>query len=563
MLQESYKRTPKPAPSVISASSSERGVKRFGLGGRAPSSASVISNPGNEAQIRHEIHFPAPDGASRTEILRHHITTRNFFALLLNKPLVGLTFYQALIDLHERLLVFMPRESNCTDVIIGFLTRNRLHNICNDPAAAAGLLAYSEDDEVQWPEGWREGFVHCSGMYTKLPELPEFRDVSHVSRTLLERSYLELQARIQVAEDRLSAFDFDDMWPSHTIQPPAARRTFNHFRRFLLQFYERAYKTWPPRGIQNSNGNWLTRAVISHLQKDFGSLYDYYVDRDVVWAETKEPSERYRVMVRKKNTAVTKINNDGLDLAKLFVHFDHKHKNPHIPHPYPLLPDSMPVGDIGKAQQKQSLFASKSKALEKQIIHAYSVASNALILGPDVATNSLVEAFQRFEKTDHLGETDPRDARKGRWILLFGILQVLSHVSADTPDLWFKDDVSYFLMPRLKGTPPWVAGPGTLFEEAAPAASHCWRVSKSAWGKDILATWLRLWKANRSHPLALGCKMSWQNSTKLLSPQNQKCRTTSLTKQITSFGICLRRIISTLKILVWTQSLDYTESQRG
>lgn len=488
MLQESYKRTPKSAPSVISASSPERGVKRLGLGRRAPSSASVISNPGNEAQIRHEIHFPAPDGASRTEILRHHITTRNFFALLLNKPLVGLTFYQALIDLHERLLVFMPRESNCTDVVIGFLTRNHLHNICNDPAAAAGLLAYSEDDEVQWPEGWREGFVHCSGMYTKLRELPEFRDVSHVSRTLLERSHLELQARIQVAEDRLSAFDFDDMWPSHTIQPPAARRTFNHFRRFLLQFYERAYKTWPPRGIQNSNGNWLTRAVITHLQKDFGSLYDYYVDRDVVWAETKEPSERYRVMVRKKNTAVSKINNDGLDLAKLFVHFDHKHKNPHIPHPYPLLPDSTPVGDTGKAQQKQSLFASKSKALEKQIIHAYSVASNALLLGPDVATNSLVEAFQRFEKTDHLGETDPRDARKGRWILLFGILQVLSHVSADTPDLWFKDDVSYFLMPRLKGTPPWVTGPGTVFEEAAPAASHCWRVSKSAWGKDILAT---------------------------------------------------------------------------
>lgn len=487
MLQEGYKRTPKSAPSVSSASS-ERGVKRFGLGRRAPSSSSEISNPGNEAQIRHEIHFPAPDGASRIEILRHHITTRNFFALLLNKPLVGLTFYQALIDLHERLVVLMPRESNCTDVVRAFLMRNCLHNVCNDPAAAAGLLAYSEDDEVKWPEGWREGFVHCSGMYTKLRELPELRDISHVSRTLLERSHLELQATIQVAEDRLSAFNFDDMWPSHTTQPPAARATFEHFRHFLLQYYEKAYKTWPPRGTQNNDGNWLTRTVVCHLQRDFGALYDYYVDRDVVWAEIKELSERYRVMVRKRNGAVVKINNDGLDLAKLFVHFDHKHKHPHIPQPYPLLPSSIPVGDTGKAQQKQSLFTSKTKALEKQIIHAYSVASNALLLGPDVATNSLVEAFQRFEKTDHLGQTDPRDARKGRWILLFGILQVLSHVSADTPDLWFKDDVSYFLMPRLKGTPPWVVGPEKLFEEAAPAASHCWRVAKSSWGKAILAT---------------------------------------------------------------------------
>ena len=488
MLQEGYKRTPRSAPSVLSASSSERGVKRFGIGRRAPSSSSEISNAGNEAQIRHEIHFPAPDGASRIEILRHHITTRNFFALLLDKPLVGLTFYRALIDLHERLLVLMPRQSSCTDMVNGFLRRNGLHNVCNDAAAAAGLLAYSEDDEVQWPEGWREGFVHCSGMFTKLRELPEFRDISHVSRTLLERSHLELQARIQVAEDRLSAFTFDDMWPPNTTQPRAARANFEHFRRFLLQYYEKAYKTWPPRGTQNSDGNWLTRTVTCHMQRDFGALYDYYVDRDVVWAEAKEPSERYRVMVRESNGAVVKINNDGLDLAKLFVHFDHKNKHPHIPHPYPLLPSSMPVGDTGKAQQKQSLFTSKTKALEKQIIHAYSVASNALLLGSDVTTNSLVEAFQRFEKTDHIGDTDPRDARKGRWILIFGILQVLSHVSADTPDLCFKDEVSYFLMPRLKGTPPWVVGPEKVFEEAAPAASHCWRVSQSAWGKYILAT---------------------------------------------------------------------------
>lgn len=487
MLQEGYKSTPRSPPSVISAPSSEPGVKRFGLGRRAHSSSSEVSSFGNEAQVKHEIHFPAPDGASRIEILRHHITTRNFFALLLNKPLVGLTFYQAVIDLHERLLIFMPRDSGCTDLVRGFLTRNRLHNVCNDPVAAAGLLAYSEDAAVRWLEGWREGFVHCSGMYTKLQELPEFRDISHVSRTLLERSHLELQARIQVAEDRLSTFNFNDIWHPHTSQPPAARNSFEHFRWFLIQFYEKVYKTWPPRGIQNSDGNWLTRTVVCQLQRDLGALYDYYVDRDVVWAETMEPNERYRGMIRKKYGAVTKINNSGVDLAKLFVHFDHKHKHPHIPHPYPLLPSSMPVGETGKMQQKQSLFTSKAKALEKQIIHAYAVASNALVVGQEVATNSLVDAFQRFEKTDHLGETDPHEARKGRWILLFGILQVLSQVSVDTPDLWFKDDVSYFLMPRLKGMPPWVTDPKNSYEEATPASSHCWRVSKPTYGKDILA----------------------------------------------------------------------------
>ena len=489
MLQEGYKRTPRTSPSVLSdASSSNRGAHRFALGRRAPHLSSDVPRVGYDAQFRYEIHFPAPDGASRTEILRHHITTRNFFALLLIKPLVGLTYYQALIDLHERLLMLMPKESNCTDVMIEFLMRSRLHNVSNDPAAAAGLLAYSEDDEVQWREGWREGFVHCSGMYTKLRELPEFHDISHITRKLLERSHLELQARIQVTEDRLSTFNVDDMWPPHTTQPLAAWTAFDHFRRFVLQFYEKAYKTWPPRGIHNSDGNWLTRTVVCHLQKDFGALYDYYVDRDVVWAETKERGERYRVMVRKKKGMDIEIKDDGLDLVKLFYQFDHKHKYPHIPHPYPLLPDSMPVDDTRKGQHKQSLFTNKGKAMEKKIAHAYLVASNALLGGPNVATNSLVEAFQRFEKADQIGETDPRDARKGRWILLFGILQVLSHVSADTPGLWFTDNVSYFLMPQLKGMPPWVMDEENVFEEATPAASHCWKVSQTEWGKDSSAT---------------------------------------------------------------------------
>ena len=471
-----------------SSSSSQKGSTRFGFGRRITPSSLEINKPENEAQIRYEIHFSAPDGASRIEILRHHITTRNLFALLLNKPLVGLTFYQALVDLHERLLMLMPREINCSKMMKEYLVRNNLHNVCNDPTSAAGLLAYSEDDEVQWPEGWREGFVHCSGMYSKLRELPEIRDISQVSRGLLERSHLEIQARIQAVQDRLSSFKFDDMWPPHTSHSPAARASFEQFRRFLLQFYEKAYKTWPPRGGQNRDGNWLTRTVVCHLQKDFGALYDYYVDRDVVWAETKAPGERYRVMVRKKNGAVTKISDDGVDLAKRFVHFDHQNKWPHIPHPYPLLPESILQADTKKAQNIQSLFSSKAKTMERQMIRAYSMASNAPLVSPDVANNNLVEAFQRFEKTDHLGEMDPRDARKGRWVLLFGILQVLSHVSADTPGLWFKDNVPYFLMPRLQGTPPWEIGSRNVFEEATPAVSHCWTVSKYNWGKALPPT---------------------------------------------------------------------------
>lgn len=441
-----------------------------------------VGSSGNEAEIRHEMHFPAPPDSSRLDLLRCHITTRNFFALLLGKPLVGLTFYQALTDLHERLQVYMPINTNCALVIVRSLMEHRLHNVCNDPAAAAGLLGWSEHPEVCWQEGWREGFVHCSGMYAQLRSMPESRDISHVSRAILERAHLEREVRIQEAEDRLSTFMFEDIRPAFSAQSSATCASFDRFRRFLQQFYEKVYKCWPPQKDQASENSWLTRTIASELEKDFGALYEYCVNREVVWNESKEQNQQNRTMVRETDGAVVDVKTNNIRLAELFGRFDQKHKFSRIPFPYPLLPISIPVGGDAR-QQRQPLFGSKRKALEKRIIHAYSEASNALVLESKTTGNGLVKAFVQFEKTDHPGEVDPRDARKGRWVLLYGILQVLSRISVDTPDLYFTDNVSYFLNPRLKGTPPWNYGADNMYEEASPINSHCRRVSES-WRKD-------------------------------------------------------------------------------
>lgn len=92
--------------------------------------------------------FLAPEEASRTEVLRYNITTRNLFAFLLNKPLVGLTFYRALVDLHERMKSLMPSGLHWSQAINNYLTRNAFHNVENDSVAAASLLEWSEDPEV-------------------------------------------------------------------------------------------------------------------------------------------------------------------------------------------------------------------------------------------------------------------------------------------------------------------------------------------------------------------------------------------------------------------------------
>lgn len=482
MLQDGFLRASiiSPTPSQTGSPLSE--LKNFNLDGKRDRYVSDSA----ESQVRYEIHFPPADDSSRTDILRHHITTRNFFALLMNKPFVGLTFYQSLIDLHERMQLYMPVGTDCAQLIIRSLTANHLHNVCNAPAMAAGLLAWSEDLEVRWPEGWREGFVHCCGMYARVQDIPEFGDVSHVSCSLLERAHLELGARIQVAEDRLSNLDFDDVWAGTEFQLHASRTVFDQFRRFLQQYLGKVHKRWPPQKTQSTEEPWLTRSIVLQLQKDFGALYDYHVDRAAVWEDTREPGNKYRSIVRKPDCENVECNRVDVCLANLLTRFDRKHKYANIPHPYPLIPDTTQVNGKTK-NSRPRLFRSKSRELEKRIIHAYSEASNSILLEQDVTTNDLLIAFRKFEKTDDLGDSDPSDARKARWILLYCILQVLSTLAVDTPDLLFKGDVSYFLNPRLKGTPPWKTGNDDVFESASHPGSYCWRVP-SSWGQNRRAT---------------------------------------------------------------------------
>ncbi|KAL8713847.1 MAG: hypothetical protein Q9220_001992 [cf. Caloplaca sp. 1 TL-2023] len=479
-LQEGFQRTAKLSPSRDNTSSLRGGMRNLNLmarGRQALPSLPEHGDKGTNSPIRHEIHFPAPDNATRTEMLRHHITTRNLFAFLLDKPLIGLTYYQALTDLHERIILYMPQETDCTQLTVRYLISNQLQNVSNDPAAAAGLLAWIKNTQVRWLEGWREAFVHCVGMYKELRGLPEHRDLGHGTRTLLERSHLELQVRIEACESRLSSFNFDNVWFTPNLLSPLACRSYDRFRQFLQQYYERIHKDWPPAADHGGSDNWLTRELVQRLQKDFGSLYDYYVDRSRHWDEVagfaahetnreSDPDQEYT-------------------LTQSLLNFDKKNKSAHLPLPYPLLPASA-TELFEQKPRKQSIFSSKSKTMEKRILHSCAEASNSLLIPADTASNGLVEAFLRFEKSDLVSEANPREVRQGRWVLLYGILQVLATVSVDTPGLWFKD-VSYFLNPRLGSRVTGQAEADKGLEEANVMLSHCWTIPKT-WKSEALAT---------------------------------------------------------------------------
>ena len=424
--------------------------------------------------IRYKIYMEARRGGSKIDVLRYHITTRNFFAFMLRKPLVGFTLYQALVDLHERLEEYLPPSTVCAANLKSYLVWLGLVNVCNEPRAAAGLLAWSED--VKWDEGWREAYVHSVGMYERVFQLQESADISLPTRAHLQRGHLELQVRVQEAEAHLADFYFDDVHFAQEDMSPTIRATSDRFRRFLKRFYEKEYQSWPIRRVQRSDALWLNRAIVKRLQNDFSALYEHFVNRDVVWSDEEDDENRKaRRWLKSVNHLNFGLDGEDYRMLGVFRNLDCRLNAPHIPHPYPILPGCM----TALPPSKKSMFSGKKtdKVRETRVAHCYAEASNSYQLSREHAENELAQAFVRFEKADQASEIDPREARRERWIIIYCVLQTLASISPDVPHLSFKENVSYFLNARLSGLPPWKPTE-QIFMEASREHSHCWTATE-------------------------------------------------------------------------------------
>ncbi|KAI0810033.1 hypothetical protein GGR55DRAFT_647742 [Xylaria sp. FL0064] len=466
-----------------------------------------------DGQISYEMYFPTPANLTKAEAHRHAITTRNVFAVLYHASLVGLSLFQALQDLLERLDGYMEPDADNVGTIINYLSARGIDDARNDPETAVSLLAWSETPEVRWEEGWREAFLHCAGMYSRLEDCADFRHLTPITRALLERASLETQLRVQAAEERLANFKFADVWgPAANSNNNMWKAAAERLRQFLVNHYARTYGTWPPpvsSGPQMMDGGeeeamWLTRPVAQMLQRDFGALYDYLVNRDIVWDESETRSSRKWMMVSESGNKSFEADTEDLPLTDLLIEFDNCMRFPHIPHPYPLVPDSVippgssvaPHNGSGGStrdhkskkdkHQQQTKQGPDDRNLERRIQLAYTVATNIYSLGSEFTQSDLIEGFVKFEKTDQIGTVDPFIARRGRWVLVYAVLQTLASVSVDSPNARYKDGVAYHLSPRLTGTrtPPW-KGVSTPSLEARHELSHCWTVPRT-WNQQAV-----------------------------------------------------------------------------
>ncbi|KAF3922555.1 hypothetical protein ABW21_db0206870 [Orbilia brochopaga] len=418
-----------------------------------PDNSPIPSNQGRELEgIAHELHFPAPRGNDRAAIYRHHATTRNFFALLFNRSLVGSTFGQTLLDLAERMDLYMPPGNDNVEDMLRYLTRKEFDDIRNVPDLAAGMLIFAE--KYRLPDLYKESFVHCVGMMNRLELSLDYQQISSITRAHLDRANLNIQVRTDKCDNLLvhGQFAFNDMWPHMSAGYPPARHAFDRFQKFLVKHYQGRFGSWPPAGEK------FGRLLYQQLQRDFDALYDFLVDKDVMWEPAAPSSSSASTTSHHRATGATKLINpykqefraddNSLQFTDILLSFDRSNKYPHIPHPYPLVPDVKTTTTI-RTNKQSNFFGKRSvntdKTIEKENALALIQATNldALYTSPN---NSLT----------------------------------LATITVDAPDLKWTENVDYFLCAPLKGLPPWEQQPQSSRsgeeDDYCQYRSHCWTV---------------------------------------------------------------------------------------
>ncbi|KAL1647827.1 hypothetical protein SLS58_002628 [Diplodia intermedia] len=404
---------------------------------RAQVPASQLSALKNAPEQMYELYIPAPEGCMREEAFQWHLTTRNFFAFLFKKPLVGTHLGGALVDLQERLHLFrsaqpMDNQSALMEYAeeVGYL------NFTHRPDNALAMLYYAEHYETK--DLWIDAYAHCVGMNETLFLSSEHESIPRVTKALITRASLEMDLHLTRVSKAVSNFLEAELSPSNLGLPPGPRAHLDRFRSFLNSFYVDKFGYWPP-----PTGTGFSRDLCRSMYYDFKALYDYLVDTD-----------------SSESIQAQKPADGGICVLQNVQAFDRKHKYTPLPHPLPLLPTTpRPSGRVLSQRNLVALtLGNKQSKTDKQLMQLAALSNATNSRKTTVANAPLVRVYKIFER-DSLDKQKEKvsisDARKARWILIYATLQMLVSVTRAPCEVRDTEGAHYPLCCLTAGTPPW------------------------------------------------------------------------------------------------------------
>ncbi|KAL8753840.1 MAG: hypothetical protein Q9199_004749 [Rusavskia elegans] len=387
---------------------------------------------------KHELFIPAPSGLTREASFRFHVTTRNFFAWMFEKPLVGDGLGHSLLSLLDRMNEFRGNEDENLEDMLAYLDSQEYTDFRSCPDHALAVLQFAERHELL--DLWRDSFCHCAGMSDDLQSSAEYEFLSRQTQALISRAHMEMDLRLELAGRSLGTFLEDDLSGAYLGLAAGARVHLDRFRSFLHSFYVAKFGYWPPTRTDQSSAA-FSKSTFKSMYFEFRNLYEYLVDStSSSELQSNRPAD------------------GGICVFQNVTAFDKRRKYASLPHPLPLLPE-MPV-QASRPNTVRKLFKnSQTMKIERRAaaLAALSAATNRSDI--KILECSLVREYLRFEKSWTLLEKDESvscsDARKVRWILIYAILQTLISVTRAPPEVRDTEGVSYPLCCQIAGTPPW------------------------------------------------------------------------------------------------------------
>jgi hypothetical protein len=394
------------------------------LDGTTPSTSST--------HTEYELYIPAPDDSLREEAYSWHLTTRNFFAYITNKPLVGAKLGKTFIDLLERIQLFCPNKTSNNQDFFKYAQEQGYSTFVNRPDYALAFLNFAEKFKLK--DLWIDSFAHCVGMNDQLDLSSEFGDVSKVTKALITRSYLEMDLHLGRVSKALTNFLEDELASTHLGLPTPARNHLDRFRSFLHSYYVNKFGYWPPE-----TGRIMDKGLLRSMHQEFQLLYDYLVDG----GSSPDSSSR--------------LPTGGICVVQNVDAFNSRHKYEPLPHPSPLLPDyhSLEYRTSSQKGLRSLRLTSKSSKVDQSVTAraALTAATNKISSSSALVRNYIYfESKLTFRPEEKLSVGD---ARKVRWIAIYSILQMLTNAIRAPKEVVSADVVPYHLCLLTTGMPPW------------------------------------------------------------------------------------------------------------
>ncbi|KAF2230690.1 hypothetical protein EV356DRAFT_473063 [Viridothelium virens] len=405
-------------------------------------SNSTYSSSSNGA--KYELYIPCPEDTPREEAFAYHLTTRNFFAWMFGKPLVGSRLGKSLVDLLERMTLFRDEEVDNVEDFTTYLEASGYLDFGNCPDYALSTLSFAEHFRLR--DLWIDAFAHCVGMNENLCFSPEFGAISRVTKALITRAYLEMDLHIGRASRGVTNFLEDDLSSSYLGLAEGARIHLDRFRSFLHSYYVNKLGYWPP-----PQGSAFPKSLYLSMYHEFSKLYSYLADTENV-------------------DIIQKAASGGICVLQNVEAFDGRHKYDPLPYQLPLLPECQ--SPEKRTQPQKGLRArriSYRSSKKDPKVDAQAALAGATNSGdPSLISCPLVQEYAQFERELSLSPEEKvsiADARKVRWLLIYGVVQMLISVTRAPPEVRDTEGPNYPLCCLMAGTPSWA------FSSGSPLAS--------------------------------------------------------------------------------------------